>query len=265
MQFPKATLLSKLGSGIVQRRFSVFTNSAFTNVGEVYERFFGAVAESETVKRTEFRSEFSTVKDSVKFSVSSMGPRLDVQMEPASQVPNVEGADAEQVFGSAAAVEFLCVANDEATRAAFRAAAADLASRIAGIKRLALSEQLLWKADGRISAYKKLSSFLPSVQIDPDNSSDFFYRINRPRTLKLESGSFRINRLSEWGCIAMQVHISAGEQATKRIVAEAAQLKTDVNTNPDADFAGVSPEGFAEITTCLFDYSLELSENGDTP
>jgi hypothetical protein len=56
--------------------------------------------------------------------------------------------------------------------------------------RIAFGCVLRHEVSDRRSGYIHLQQFLPSVQIDPDGSTDLFYQINRPR----KSGSCRTSR-----------------------------------------------------------------------
>ena len=53
-------------------------------------------------------------------------------------------------------------------------------------------------------AYGVLDALLPAVEFDPE-SSDFQYRINRPRASRLDVENLRINRLSTWTAIRMEL------------------------------------------------------------
>ncbi len=56
--------------------------------------------------------------------------------------------------------------------------------------RLALGVTVHELMHDRVSAYRRLAEYLPSVVIDPENSSDFAYQINRPR----QSSTDRVRR-----------------------------------------------------------------------
>src|SRR6266540_4674835 len=63
--------------------------------------------------------------------------------------------------------------------------------------RLAFGAVLNSTVPDRPTGYRLLAQYLNNVKIDPDNSSDFHYQINRRRVSKNIAGLL-INRLSKW-------------------------------------------------------------------
>jgi len=66
--------------------------------------------------------------------------------------------------------------------------------------RIALGSVSLIVSDNKASAYKQLSAFLHHVTLDIENSTDFFYQINRPIQSTVEP-ELMINRLSKWNAV----------------------------------------------------------------
>lgn len=69
--------------------------------------------------------------------------------------------------------------------------------------RLAFGGVLNRRVSGKTDGYKELSKFMNFVKID-EASTDFFYQINRPRTVNFGK-NFLINRLSKWSVGAAQL------------------------------------------------------------
>lgn len=134
------------------------------------------------------------------------------------------------------------------------------------LQRLAFGTILLQSALDRIAANKLLSKYLPMVRLDPEHSSDFSYRINRPRVSRADIAGLKINRLSRWSAVlhatrqldfsgkAVQT-FSAGEL-------HAVHLELDINT--PGDFQGELPrERLPEILDELISLGLEIAAKGE--
>ena len=131
------------------------------------------------------------------------------------------------------------------------------------VQRLAFGAILLQPADSRESGYKMLDSYLPSVSIDPHDSSELFYQINRPRRCSLDGlDNFRINRMSKWYLASLsfgrlEAGRIAGLTATQR---SACRLELDIST--DKEFDGRLPTP-SKILDFLVDLGKEIAERGD--
>ncbi len=100
--------------------------------------------------------------------------------------------------------------------------------------RIALGSVSLIVNDNKASAYKQLSTLLHHVTIDIENSTDFFYQINRPIQSTVEPGLI-INRLSKWSAVrAMGFGLFVGEKS--EVIQEkrsyfASRLELDISTH----------------------------------
>ncbi len=100
--------------------------------------------------------------------------------------------------------------------------------------RIALGSVSLLINERRESAYAQLSPLLHHVEIDIENSTDFFYQINRPIQSTVEA-NLEINRLSKWGVIrSMGLGLLVGEKS--KVVQDfkgyvAGRLELDINTS----------------------------------
>ena len=84
-------------------------------------------------------------------------------------------------------------------------------------RRIAFGAIVFQPMKDKQSGYELLSSFLPNIQIDEINSSDFLYQINRPRESKVIA-DLKINRLSKWSVLLrqlMSVDLVSGFQQLK--------------------------------------------------
>ena len=102
-------------------------------------------------------------------------------------------------------------------------------------KRLALGCIIAHPVPTREDGYRFLAPFVSKfVKLSPNDSRDFFYQINRPRSSKTKRG-VEINRLSKWMTSqtqAMHINITPAQVVSQKgdQVATAARAEFDVNT-----------------------------------
>lgn len=130
--------------------------------------------------------------------------------------------------------------------------------------RIAFGIEAFLPTSGHAEGYRLLAEFLRTVQIDPEGSSDFLYRINRPRPSTMPFEGLRINRLSTWNVLRMGV--LAQTSSTAGIINEryACHVSLDVNTAPT--FTGTfGPDVTMRVVEELSLLAAELLERGDVP
>lgn len=100
--------------------------------------------------------------------------------------------------------------------------------------RIALGSISVILNQNKAAAYKQLSTFLPHLEIDIENSTDLLYQINRPIRSTAES-SLIINRLSKWRAIRL---VQIGFQLMEKLEQVedirnfvGNQLELDINTS----------------------------------
>ena len=104
------------------------------------------------------------------------------------------------------------------------------------IQRIAFGAVLLASVDSRESGYRQLAGYLPSVDIDPENSTDLSYQINRPRKSKTKIADLTINRLTKWSVAVVvggDFFVESEEIAYRKRLQKyvACRLELDINTN----------------------------------
>ncbi|MCG3117206.1 MAG: hypothetical protein LLH30_16170 [Candidatus Manganitrophus sp. SA1] len=137
------------------------------------------------------------------------------------------------------------------------------------IQRLAFGAVLVFPVGNKQSAYENLSKFIgSSVKLDPVGSSDFLYRINRPRDFGSGLEGLSINRLAKWSSFVWQVQdmaLSPGFiKSTLGQEAHASRLELDINTNPNFE-RDLPPERLINIFDRLIEFGKEISVRGDIP
>ncbi len=132
--------------------------------------------------------------------------------------------------------------------------------------RLAFGAVLKIPAQNMSDGYRGLTRYLPAVTIDPDNSTDFLYQINRPRMSGKVTG-LTLNRLSKWavataifGLVPIGLPLRDGV-ADQRFWA---QLELDINTSPE--YKGpIAPTQSMDVFSELVTLAEELAIGGDVP
>lgn len=135
-----------------------------------------------------------------------------------------------------------------------------------GALRVAFGSVLLSEVPDHQSGYRRLAELLPSVRLDPD-SSDFLYRINRPRRSRVVEG-LRINRMSTWALLRLTygglTPDSRGIRLTRASNQYAAHVEVDVNTA--ADYEGYfAAERLPAVLDELGTFAREIAREGDVP
>jgi len=138
-----------------------------------------------------------------------------------------------------------------------------------GLQRMAFGAVLLWPTEDRLGGYQAVQSMLPAVQIDVENSADFFYQINRPRPTKTGIDGLILNRLCKWSVLRVfggRYRLDSDKSLISTGMTErfAVRLELDMNTSPDVlDVLPVDRQ--ADIFDELIGLGLEISSNGDQP
>lgn len=131
--------------------------------------------------------------------------------------------------------------------------------------RIALGSVSLIVNDNKASAYKQLSTLLHHVTIDIENSTDFFYQINRPIQSTVEPDLI-INRLSKWNAIrAMGLGLLIGEKSEviqESIGYSASRLELDINTH-QSNKKIFSKEKLIPLLQELSKFGDQISTEGD--
>ncbi len=133
--------------------------------------------------------------------------------------------------------------------------------------RLAFGVTALLPVEDHARGYETLASYLHALKIDPHNSFDLLYRINRPRRSISEIQELRINRLSTW--VVQKISMVAGMESDPRsssVISEryACAVELDINTVPT--FTGTFT---SRDTSALFSelerLAMEILAKGDVP
>lgn len=137
------------------------------------------------------------------------------------------------------------------------------------ITRLAFGAVLAQPVEDSRSGYVQIAKYLPSVELDPEGSSDFLYQINRPRASNVGIERLRISRLTKWSVSTVRLVSVALQKTAITTVGlgpgdSACRLELDINTAPD--FEGMLPaDKLPEILQELVDLAREIAAKGNIP
>ena len=137
------------------------------------------------------------------------------------------------------------------------------------LDRIALGTQAMLPAESKAQTYRLLQSYLPAVKLDED-SSDFIYRINRPRESKSGIDGLRINRVSTWMSIMMSLgQFSPDPRVGIKAIglgqrAHACRVELDINTAQE--FQGqLRHDQSVLVFRELVESAREILRHGDQP
>jgi hypothetical protein len=127
--------------------------------------------------------------------------------------------------------------------------------------RIAYGAVLRLPAADKASAYKVLGQLIPSLKVDPDNSSDLMYQINRARQSKVIDG-LRINRLSKW----LAIHFGVIE-AVSRVKGSGSEhfCRVELDVNTDLEYKPDIRAKAIELVDELHNLGAEILTCGDIP
>jgi hypothetical protein len=125
--------------------------------------------------------------------------------------------------------------------------------------RIAVGISIFVPVKDRPTGYEALNLLLAnSVKLDPQNSSDFIYNINRPR--KSEVADLLLNRLSQW-MVGAHYQISF---PTIGVPSIAYTVKLTLDLSSDQNYPnGLSSSVQKGIFEELFRFGREIAEKGD--
>ena len=138
------------------------------------------------------------------------------------------------------------------------------------LKRIAWGLKLIKLAESRDHGFEIAAEYLKNIKIDPSNSSDFLYQINRRRRSKSGVPNLEINRLNNWRVIqrvsggAKMAAGGAVESHPTKVLLAGCSLTLDVNTSPE--YLGPFPsDKLGSVQEELFEAACDITVHGDIP
>ena len=133
--------------------------------------------------------------------------------------------------------------------------------------RLAYGPVLIHRVNGKEEGYRVLQRLLPRLPIDPVNSQDLFWQINRPRASAVIP-ELRLNKLTRWTVIRgrrLEVVQGVGQVELVQTPLDelsAVRLETDLFTDPARPLPS---EEVMNLFDELQSLAHEIMEHGDVP
>ncbi len=136
------------------------------------------------------------------------------------------------------------------------------------LTRIAFGSVLIFPVANRETGYELLAKFLSKIQIDPFNSSDFLYQINRPRTSKTVTPELKINRLTKWSVqksgLVHFVLSPIAKMPTTFPSKETVSCRLELDINTSEDFKSDLPQNkLINVLEELVELAKEIAVNGD--
>ena len=133
------------------------------------------------------------------------------------------------------------------------------------ITRVAFGAVLLLPVDNREVGYRELDRLLPSVTVDPINTKELFYRINRPKIYK---GNIEFNRITTWASLEVRKFISSGallgQPSTP--ISEEAFVRLEVDHSTPAERTELLALGeIVPMFEALVEMAVENAARGERP
>jgi hypothetical protein len=155
---------------------------------------------------------------------------------------------------------------EKAKEAFFEPAKVLIKSQTSGVVRLGFAPTLLAPVADHVEGYELLSKLLHSIQVDPQNSEDMFWQINRPRISKVTGQRF--NRLSKWAVLqarTMTIELTGDRSITAPVTPpkSAVRVELDINTTPSEQL--LRPDQLPSIFEELWATAEEIASKGDIP
>lgn len=133
------------------------------------------------------------------------------------------------------------------------------------IYRLAFATKLMRKSVDTVDSYNCLSKYVHAVDIDPEGSSDFLYRINRRRESAVLKGRY-INRLSTWSALKFKFEMGMLAGVVEKPLVQnefsCCTVDLDINTGPE-DESPIDPAAIVPLLNELRQLAMEIAERGD--
>jgi hypothetical protein len=134
------------------------------------------------------------------------------------------------------------------------------------IKRIASGAVLLYPVENKVIGYRQLVPYLHSVKLDPENSSDLQYHINRFRHTTTGVAGLLINRLSRWSVaqVVMAGFVIEPTQISQEMTKSYAACRLELDMNTDAERREpLPPSETPQIFAELINLAKEIVVEGD--
>lgn len=138
-----------------------------------------------------------------------------------------------------------------------------LTSPLPPVTRLAVGTAIMLPVRDRSHGYRSLQELLPAIKLDPENSREFLYQINRPRASTVVQ-AMEVNRLCRWSVatFVVQSFMLGHTTVSPTVQSIACRIEPDVSTDASRT-EPYPPEQLPLLYEELVHHLNELLQNGD--
>lgn len=224
---------------------------------EIFTEVFGQPPSTELKQFGDLLTKLDATKDGIAYTLAITPVRIDMIASPDITVQSSQPRGPVLNIGQA-----------QSALRSLEAQADKFAQRCPGFDRYALGLVGLLPRNTNRDAYLLVQTLLNEfVELDVDNSSDFFYRINRPRTVKLGARPVKINRISTWASVNSQtaafVPNAEGPKFMSASAVNAVRVEIDISSPADSSLNDMTPEERRHLIDLFALFTEEILTSGD--
>lgn len=133
------------------------------------------------------------------------------------------------------------------------------------INRLAFGANLGKVTDNMRTGCEEIQQYLPSVELDPQNTANFLYQINRPRKSKVDS-KITINRLNTWSMVIISTGGVMIDPTASKVLGNVQHVnvcKLELDINTASSNSKIAEDKAIDMFKELTEQGHEISNKGD--
>jgi hypothetical protein len=238
-----------------QVRFTLFPATAAENTGSWWLNVVGFEPETETNQKARAFRRMEGSFQSGRLILASLPDRIDWVWMAQDKL------DGEEVLAN--------LGEWPQTVATFQSLMERWLSESPTASRIALGVDLTQPVSDRVTGYRHLQKYLPKIELDPIGSSEFLYRINRPRTSISGIEGLLINRLSTWTVmhstlLSLILTPTKAQQIATVSPLQGHHCRAELDINTDQEFQHeFATDEMRSILREFIQIAKEIAEMGD--
>jgi hypothetical protein len=140
----------------------------------------------------------------------------------------------------------------------------DRTAKTGNIIRVAFGAVLLLPVENRDAGYRELDRLLPPITVDPNNTRELLYRINRPKIYEEE---IELNRLTTWTSLDLRrFYLPTSLEQPSTPISAAAFVRLEVDHSTPVERTLALPSGkIVPIFEVLVEMAMENAGRGEQP
>lgn len=224
---------------------------------KLFEQFYGIEHDEERSKPAEGTSELWASETEVTRHLFLSPGKLEFQIRPRNTSPLPE---------TIRDMGILVFPKTSAFPKEFAEQTVSFVGSTIPLRRIGAAVQYAMSASTYDEAREFLAPQLISVATIDAGTSDFLFRINRPRTFSYDGRQVTINRLCQWLTQGLNFEVTDVRSNEVKVFNKVlTALIPDVNTEESVDLSDFPAEAIKKLTKTLFDYAEEFAIKGEAP